>query len=315
VKASLVIASLALAACGATDSSVMGADGPAAPNDLSGGGDQAGSDLSGPQDLADSGSGAGNLAGTISSLPMTIGVPGSSVAQLPVLDVYWLENQTDWYSDLEWCATAFGAASTTYAFSVQTNGVTLLQSYCTAGATRYQVVTRPAKINLQRAISGFPTTISDPSLTAAPLPSLSVFFSNDGASWYPDDQACAVAFGSSTIAPSFVVTNGQITFPANYCTANAKFVQVSTRPGTHVLQGAITAWPIVLNDTSLTTNALPNISVYWSNDGVQWYSRYERCAQGSGLARSFLIHEGQLVLQQNYCTTSATQYQVVIDDQ
>ncbi len=89
----------------------------------------------------------------------------------------------------------------------------------------------------------------------------------------------------------------------------------STRPSAHVLQGAITAWPVVLSDASLTTNALPNISVYWPSDGVEWYSRYERCAQGGGLARSFLIHEGQLVLQQNYCTTSATQYQVVIDDQ
>jgi hypothetical protein len=274
-----------------------------------------------PPDLMDAsdggGSGTTSLSGNITSEPLAVNVPGLDVARLPVLDVYWLENQSDWYSDLEWCATAYGSSSTTYSFSVQAGSVTLLESYCTAGATQYQLATRPAIVNLQGPISGFPVIISNSSIGVSPLPSLAVFFSNDGTTWYADGQACAQAYGSSTVTQSFVVSNGQIVLLQNYCTANAKYYQVSTRPGRRVLQGNITSWPVTLNDASFSAGALPNIAVFWSDDGTDWYSLYERCAQSYGSStttRSFVVSNGQIVLPQNYCTANAKYYQIVIDD-
>lgn len=228
-----------------------------------------------------------------------VSIPALRTSALDVVSIYLSDDGLTWYAD--YSVGAGGAPNNNLTFALRDGAAELYASYVVSSAKQYQIVIRPAD---RRLTGQVPATVSDAVFDPMKLPSASFFWTYDGAQSYSSDyEYCSGG-------DSFVITAGKLALPSTYCTSGASQYQIALRNEGRRYTGHITAWPVKISDAALHISSLPNLSIYWSNDGGKSYSAsYTLCSGG----RSFLIQEGVLTLNSTYCTNSATDYVLVID--
>ncbi|MFH1464795.1 MAG: hypothetical protein ABIO70_10450 [Pseudomonadota bacterium] len=223
-------------------------------------------------------------AGTISRLPLTLAIPELDADALPLLVVYlsWDDGET-WRVTENSCNGGVGQ-------EIRDGELEIQSTYCTSGATDYQVVVQEAEehISTQRTSGSRDVDTSWASLDDPPL--ITVYNSTDGETWHLDHGTCG--------APdSWRMYDGTVEIRDTNCSGALYQIAFGTpeesRTGTFPY--STQEFPRLVSP-----DALPIlVPLFGSDSGGYFESTYD-C--GTASTNLWIEADGTVQLIHNYCT-------------